>query len=473
MNKFKNMFNWLNEKHSEPITKENMYDFMIKRDYSYNQNMTFLMTFLGYMVYYFTRKQWTIWGSIAQADNIITKDQFAIVGLAFGIAYGLCKFITSPLSDTKSNRWLLGLGLVGAGIVNILIGVSFSSKANMTASVVGACILMVLMGYLHSLGATPAIRLLYKWFNHNSRRNRMVFWNVSHNLGGALSVSLIPLSFTIFGEKLGTVGYFVLPSILSIVVGVIIVIFAKDRPEQVGLPPLDKYYNLKLIGKTEHVASEEDNKPFSYFFVKYVLKNKWIWLLVIANICTYTMRSGLNDFTLRYLKDVHSFDIKKQAGLIYSMMDYGAAVITLVAGLTINRFFKRFVPVIILSIAIATCAVIGVWQSGKTVPLLAFSMFLGGFIFIPQTFFGMLAGEFSHHRVVSTSSGILGITSYVVADSLISKVVIGIGILGDKAGEKATSSAAQFQTMFILMIVLGIVACLCLVPMWNKKVSGK
>ncbi|MBY7704813.1 hypothetical protein JIY74_32050 [Vibrio harveyi] len=72
------------------------------------------------------------------------------------------------------------------------------------------------------------------------------------------------------------------------------------------------------------------------------------------------MRAGLNDFTLRYLKDVHNFDIKKQAGLIYSMMDYGAAVITLVAGLTINRFFKRFVPVIILSIAITTCAVIGV-----------------------------------------------------------------------------------------------------------------
>ncbi|UWD35332.1 MFS transporter [Mycoplasma cottewii] len=472
-NKFKNSFNWLNEKHSEPITQENLYDFIIRRDFSYNQNMTFFMTFLGYMVFYFTRKQWTFWGSIAVTEKMITSDQFALVGLVFAIAYGLCKFITSPLSDTKSNRWLLGLGLIGAGIVNLLIGFCFSSKANITASVVGSCILMVLGGYLHSLGATPSVRLLYKWFNHNSRRNRMIFWNISHNVGGALAVYIIPLSFTIFGEKLGMVGYFVLPSLLSVLTGVLVVIFAKDRPEQVGLPSLEKYYNLKLIGKTEKTPTEEDNKPFIYFFVKYVLKNKWIWLLVIANICTYTMRAGLSDFTLRYLKDVYNFDIKKEAGLIYSMMDWGAVVLTLAVGLSVNKWFKRFVPIVILSIAITIFAIIGVWQSGDKISLLAFSMFLGGFIFIPQTFFGMLSGEFSHHRVVSTSSGILGITSYVVADGIISKLVIGIGILGGKAGENVKGSMAQFQTMFILMIVLGIIACLCLVPMWNKKVSGK
>ncbi|SYV95834.1 Uncharacterised protein, partial [Mycoplasma putrefaciens] len=53
------------------------------------------------------------------------------------------------------------------------------------------------------------------------------------------------------------------------------VIFAKDRPEQVGLPALEKYYNLQLIGKTQHQQTDEDNKPYSYFFVKYILKNKW------------------------------------------------------------------------------------------------------------------------------------------------------------------------------------------------------
>ncbi|AEM68687.1 MFS transporter [Mycoplasma putrefaciens] len=475
--KIKNVFNWLNEKQAEPLTQDNLYDFVVKKEFKHNQNLTFVMAFLGYLVYYFTRKQWTIFGSIitigsTNAEGIITGEQFALVGLVFSIAYGLSKFLTSPLSDTKSNRWLLGIGLIGAGIINFLVGVSFSSKTNITASVVGTCILMVLAGYLHSLGATPSVRLIYKWFNHNSRRNRMIVWNISHNIGGALAVSIIPLSYTVFGPSLGLIGYFVIPSLASVITGILVVIFAKDRPEQVGLPALEKYYNLQLIGKTQHQQTDEDNKPYSYFFVKYILKNKWIWLLVIANICTYTIRAGLSDFALRYLRDVQHFDIEKEGGVVYSLLDWGAVVLTLIVGLSINKWFKRFVPILILTVLITTLATVGIWQSKDNKTLLIISMFLGGFIFIPQSFFAMLSGEFSHHRVVSTAGGILGITSYVFADGIISKVGIGIGILGTKANN-TTPTPEQYQNMFILMIVLGVVACLSLLPMWNKKVSGK
>lgn len=196
-NKLKKTFNFLNVKTSnEEITKDNLYDFILKKEYSRNQNIVFWSVFVGYAVFYLTRKQWTVFGSDLMNKDIITSNYYAAIGLVFSISYGIGKFVSSPLSDTKSNKWLLGIGLMGAGVLNIVLGLTWTNAAaSIITAVILSCVCQVFIGLIHSLGATPSVRFFYNWFDNKQRRNRIVSWNVAHNIGSALA------TFTILGSQ--------------------------------------------------------------------------------------------------------------------------------------------------------------------------------------------------------------------------------------------------------------------------------
>ncbi|ATZ17396.1 glycerol-3-phosphate transporter [Williamsoniiplasma luminosum] len=464
------LFNFLNVKQDrEEITKDNLYDFILKKEYNKNQNIVFWSTFVGYLVFYFTRKQWTMVGTELINNGILDNNYYATIGLVFSISYGIAKFISSPLSDTKSNKWLLSLGLIGAGVLNIAFGFSWTgaTATNIITAVVMSCLIQVVIGFVHSLGATPSIRFFYNWFNNKQRRNRIITWNVAHNIGSALSTFVILGSNVLFSEllpaELKYLSFFLLPSIISIVIGIFLLFLLKDTPESVGLPPVKTYYNMELIGvkdQSKTQMDEEKGKPWRYFFVKYVLLNKYVWLLFFVNLFVYTLRMGLSDWSLLYFKQEYNFDVKAQGKWIYSMFDWGGLILTLIVGLLANKHLKRFAPITSATIGISTFALIGIWtlsdgQSG----ILSIFMFLAGFIYIPQCFLPIMVSEFSHYRVVSTASGLFGMAGYI-GDAIMSKVIIGMGLY---------NAQARWDAIFIFLIVCGSLAVLLLIPMFNKR----
>ncbi|EOA07090.1 Glycerol-3-phosphate transporter [Mycoplasma yeatsii 13926] len=461
--KNRSWFNFLNPKivdEKDKLSEKNLYDFILKNEYKKRQEYNFLMVFFGYMVYYFTRKQWSVFGSEMANQHIITDTQYALVGLCSSVAYGISKFVTSPLSDIKSNRWLFGLGLSITGVVNILLGVVWLDKfaSSITTTIVLSCIFLIIKGFIDSFGANPALRLIYNFFNHKSRRYRVIVWDIAHNIGGALAAFIITGSFTIFGGQFGRLAYFIIPSVISIVFGIVIILVARDRPEELGLPSVQEYYNLELIGSKK---GEVDDKPYSYYVKEYIIKNHYIWLLVIANLCNYILRMGIGDWSFRFFKEVHDFDIKKEAKYLYSLFEIGAVVLTLSIGLPVNKYFKKFVPIIVLCLLLGTGSIVGLWLAPKgAVGQIGLFIFLAGVVYVPQCFFKLLAVELSHHRVVGTVSGILGIAGYA-GDALFSKVVIGIGI----------KPYLGFNGIFPFFIAAGILAILVILPMWNKKAS--
>ncbi|ATZ16036.1 OPA family glycerol-3-phosphate transporter-like MFS transporter [Entomoplasma freundtii] len=461
----KQWFKFLNVKENvEALKPENIYDFVLHKEYKKNQNIVFWTVFVSYMVYYITRKQWTVVGSQLMANGTIGTSEYALIGLIFSIAYGVSKFVSSPLSDTKSNKWLLGLGLIGAGIINFLLGLSWLQTVPVLTPIILSCILMVAIGWVHSFGATPSVRFFYNWFPNKSRRNRIISWNVAHNIGSAMATFIILGSFTLFSEVFGTLSYFILPSIISLVMGVMVIILLKDTPESVGLPPLKEYYKMNLIGEKrqqQNKGVDESTKSWSYFFVKYILKNKFVWFLAISNLLIYTLRMGLSDWSLMFLKDVHNYDMKKEGKWIYSMFDWGGLAFTLIIGLLANKYLKHFVPLTIGVISIATLALVGIWLTGglKSIAPLVCFMLLAGFIFIPQCFLPIMVSEFSHHKVVSTAGGVLGIAGYL-GDALMSKVIIGFGLIN-----------VSWNAVFIFLIACGCLGAVILVPMMKEQVS--
>lgn len=81
---------------------------------------------LGYALFYFTRKSFNAAVPEILASNVLTRSDIGLLATLFYITYGLSKFFSGIVSDRSDARYFMGLGLIATGVVNILFGFSSS-----------------------------------------------------------------------------------------------------------------------------------------------------------------------------------------------------------------------------------------------------------------------------------------------------------------------------------------------------------
>ncbi len=77
---------------------------------------------LGYALFYFTRKSFNAAVPEILASNVLTRSDIGLLATLFYITYGLSKFFSGIVSDRSDARYFMGLGLIATGVVNILFG---------------------------------------------------------------------------------------------------------------------------------------------------------------------------------------------------------------------------------------------------------------------------------------------------------------------------------------------------------------
>lgn len=78
-------------------------------------------------------------------------------------------------------------------------------------------------------------------------------------------------------------------------------------------------------------------------FFKYVLNNKLLWFIAIANAFVYMVRYGCLDWAPTYLRDAQGYDIK-QAGWAYFAYEFAAIPGTLICGWLSDKVFHGRAP---------------------------------------------------------------------------------------------------------------------------------
>src|SRR5699024_3888922 len=79
-----------------------------------------------------------------------------------------------------------------------------------------------------------------------------------------------------FGYLKGFEGVFIYPALLAIIIAIISYALIRDTPQSQGLPPIEKYKNDYSTSSKETLETELTTKEILF---KYVLNNKWVWLL--------------------------------------------------------------------------------------------------------------------------------------------------------------------------------------------------
>ena len=95
-----------------------------QKKYNYWQWRTLILLMIGYMLFYFVRKNFSITMPALESELGISKTKLGLFLTLNGIIYGLSRFINGFLADRVSRKKMMALGLLLSAVVNILIGLS-------------------------------------------------------------------------------------------------------------------------------------------------------------------------------------------------------------------------------------------------------------------------------------------------------------------------------------------------------------
>ena len=374
----------------------------IDQTYKYWRIHIMLTMYVGYALFYFTRKSFNFVMPDLIADLGFEKSDIGIIGTVFYLTYGFSKFLSGMLSDHSNPRYFMGVGLIITGIVNILFGLSSS---------LGMFIfLWVINAFFQGWGWPPCAKLLTGWYSNSERGFWWALWNTSHNLGGAL-IPLLAGAMTIYyGWRYGMI----VPGLLGILYGLIICWRLRDCPQTLGLPSVGEWR-----GDSHEIAHSKIDPDLSKkeIIIEYVLKNKFIWLLASSYILVYVVRTAINDWGNLYLTETKGYDVLS-ANSAVTFFEIGGFIGSLVAGWGSDKIFNgNRGPMNVIFAFGVMFALLAIWMvPNSSYGFLSVCFFaIGFFIFGPQMLIGLSAAEYSHKKAAGAATGFVGLFAYLGA----------------------------------------------------------
>lgn len=406
----------------------------------------FMGIFFGYAAYYFVRSNFDLAQKGLIEAGLYTKTELGIIGIAPGLAYGISKFLMASISDRSNPKMFLPLGLMLSGLCMTLMGIMPFA----TSGILIMFIMLFINGWFQGMGWPPCGKSMVHWWSKKERGTIVSVWNTAHNLGGMVPAVLVGFASYIYAQNHPEVAkvtfshiwqqalYY--PGIAAMLASIVIYFMMKDTPQSCGLPPIEKYKNDYPDDYDE--KTYEQDLSTKDIFVTYVLKNRLLWYIAIANVFVYLIRYGVLKWSPVYLGEVKHFDITATASA-YAIYEFAAIPGTLICGWMSDKVFKGkrgitgFVFMVLTTIAVVIfwlnpATPVGELQNYKDLPwyhnpyqLIDFIMMttIGFLIYGPVMLIGLHALELAPKKAAGTAAGFTGLFGYLGGNVAASAVI--------------------------------------------------
>lgn len=423
--------------------KERLPESRIDPEYKKLRLQVFIGIFIGYAGYYFVRKNFSFAVKDLQDAFGYTKAELGIAMSAISIAYGISKFLMGNVSDRSNARYFLGTGLILSSLTMIFMGMSSFA----TSSITIMFILLFINGWVQGMGWPPCARVVVHWYSIKERGTAMSIWNLAHNVGGFLVGPLAILGVELFVDWQARL-YF--PGLAALLVAIISILLVRDTPQSCGLPPIEEYKND--YPKTYEVSQEKEFTAKEIFF-KYVLNNKMLWFIAIANAFVYLVRNGIINWAPTYLQEAKHFTASEAA---WSASIYELAAIpgTLLCGIMSDKLFNgRRAPVTIIYMAFTLIAVLGYWltPAGNNWTINLALWAIGFLIYGPVMLIGVQALDLVPKKAAGTAAGLTGLFGYFIGDLLANAA---LGAIVDTSGWNASFEAISVSCILAILFTM-------------------
>jgi OPA family glycerol-3-phosphate transporter-like MFS transporter len=395
-----------------------------------------------YLFYYTGRQTFGFAIPGIQAELGISKETLGWISAAMLWSYAVGQMINGNLGDKFGGRRMMGLGALTSFLLNWLTSFGIGFKTLATA--------WGLNGLAQSMGWAPGSRLVSNWFGAHERGRAFGLYVLAAGLSSVLSfiTSLIVLDVL----QLDWRWIFRLPVFLMLLGGLIVWIFARDRPSDAGFP--DTHDDEKVI---------PTDAPKETAWQRYgiALKNGRLLLAGFAIGFQNTVRYGLLIWVpVYFLGD--DFKADPLGKWISIALPIGMALGAITSGWISDRFCdSRRSGVIASFMLLAAIAAMGMFllPSGHRlgIPVL----FLAGFFaYGPQSAFWALAPDLLGRERAGTAVGVMNFFAYAMAG--LGEPFIGWMIQHNPFGAVAgvESVALVFPLVSIFAVISAILALL-------------
>jgi sugar phosphate permease len=273
----------------------------------------FASTWCAYAGFYFCRKAFfVVKGPLSDALGIDTRG-LGEIGTAYLLAYAIGQFVNGALGSRLGARVLLLAGMAVSLGTNVVFG---SANGYWTLFA-----FMVVNGLAQATGWPSVVGTLGHWTRRAERGTIMGIWGTCYQLGGVLANAWAAYWL---GRSGWRSSFFAAASVL-LVVWFIVLAFQRNRPEDLGLEPLEP---------DEHELKTDDGAP-AKVWTRVMIFN--VVLLGTAYLGVKFVRYALWSWAPYFLQKSYGL-AGDDAGYLSTLFDVAGFLGVVTAGFVTDRF---------------------------------------------------------------------------------------------------------------------------------------
>ncbi|XP_041947277.1 glucose-6-phosphate exchanger SLC37A4-like isoform X1 [Alosa pseudoharengus] len=286
--------------------------------YRYYRATIFLSMFVGYALYYFSRKTFSFVMPSVMEEIELDKDDLGLIISSQTLAYAISKFISGVLSDKISARWLFSSGLFIVGVINVFF--SWSS------TVAVFTVLWFVNGLGQGFGWPPCGKVLRKWFEPSQFGTWWAVLSCSMNLAGGVG----PIITTVLLQYYNWRVVLVMSGVICMAMAALCLLFVKNEPSDVGLQ------NIEPGAKKGKGGTPIDESTLKQF-----LMSPYLWVLSLGYLVVFGAKIACTDWGQLFLIQEKGQSVLMGSSYM-SALEVGGFLGSLAAGFLSDRAVARY-----------------------------------------------------------------------------------------------------------------------------------
>jgi OPA family sugar phosphate sensor protein UhpC-like MFS transporter len=317
--------------------------------------------------------------------------------------------------------------------------------------------LYALQGFAQSTGWSACSKNLSAFFSQRERGRVIGWWCTSYAAGGFLGNTLAGY----MAERYGWPYAFWAPAGILLFIWLLILVFQRNRPEDVGLPSIEQYHAEPeaVVAEDETPAEEREG---SWHVIQAVLQNRMVLLLGLVYFLVKMPRYLFFNWAPVYI-DAQLGTGTFKSSLLGGLYDIATPFAVLFGGYVSDKIFRsKRMPLSILGLIGSAILMLSFSGLPATALGLGLGLFGIGFLLnIPDSLVsGTAAIDFGTKKGASTAAGFINGMGSVGA-------IIG-GTLPGWIQKVIGPDRPPWPYTFAVMGVALALAAVLLIPKWNE-----
>jgi len=407
----------------------------------------FAVTWLGYAGFYLTRKSFSIakTGMGEETEVGLLDTEMAWIDMGYLIAYAIGQFVWGITADKVGPRKVL----LGGMLISILTGVAMGVSTLPLA----LGVFFFIQGLCQSTGWAPLTKNVSNFFSQRERGTIMGMWCTNYAVGGVVASALAAWAATQWGYQYA----FFVPAGVLLCIWFLFVFCQRNRPEDVGLPPIEEYHD-----EQKEAGEEPDHEEGqSWSNVISVLKDPMVRMLAGVYFFLKPTRYAILFWGPVYITEklgTRGEETGYMDGAIATLFELAGPLSVLIAGIMTDKVFgSRRMPVAVTCLLSLSVLLFMLDDLPANRYALGAGFFMIGILlYAPDSLIsGTAAVDFGTRKGAGTAAGMIN----------------GCGSFGAVLGGALPGFVKEqwgWDGIFLALSISILIAGLLLLPQWNK-----